>query len=127
MDSFLHKHQSALDNQRENDAIQYLEDTGVYPDPRDYSDIKVGDLVQTTEEYNSLCSISGEVIEDYGDKVVIIDECAETNDDKLEFYKSDLQIIESDPDDKDYPMETDYEPTDYEVMSSFGTKWHDGL
>ena len=21
----------------------------------------------------------------------------------------------------------DYEPTDYEMMSSFGTKWHDGL
>ena len=123
-DSFLHNHQSALDSQREDDAIQYLEDTGVYPDP---SDIKVGDLVQTTEEYNSLCSISGEVIEDYGDKVVIIDECAETDDDRLEFYKSDLQILESDLDDKHYPMETDYEPTDYEVMSSFGTKWHDGL
>ena len=27
--------------------------------------IKIGDLVQTTQEYNSLCSISGEVIEDY--------------------------------------------------------------
>jgi len=24
------------------------------------------------------------------------------------------------------PLE-DYEPTDYEMMSSFGTKWHDGL
>ena len=23
--------------------------------------------------------------------------------------------------------EDNYEPTDYEVMSSFGTKWHDGL
>lgn len=37
MDSFLHNHQSALDRQREDDAIQYLEDTGVYPnsDPHD--------------------------------------------------------------------------------------------
>ena len=34
-DSFLHNHQSALDNQREDDAIQYLEDCGVYPDPDD--------------------------------------------------------------------------------------------
>ena len=34
-DSFLHNHQSALDNQREDDAIQYLQDTGVYPDPDD--------------------------------------------------------------------------------------------
>ena len=55
--------------------------------------IKVGVYVRTTEEYNSWCSISGEVIEDYGNKVVIIDDCAETDDDKLEFHKSDLQII----------------------------------
>ncbi|MAL46786.1 hypothetical protein [Hyphomonas sp.] len=32
-DSFLHNHQSALDSQREDDAIQYLQDCGVYPDP----------------------------------------------------------------------------------------------
>ena len=62
-DSFMHNHQSALDSQREDDAIQYLQDCGVYPDP----------------------------------------------------------------DDKFFPMETDYEPTDDEVMSSFGTKWHDYL
>ena len=74
--------------------------------------IKIGDLVQTTQEYNSLCSISGEVIEDYGNKVVIIDDCAETDDNRLEFQKSDLQIIE---------------PADKEMLSSFGTKWHDGL
>jgi len=30
-DSFMHEHQAALDSQREDDAIQYLEDTGVYP------------------------------------------------------------------------------------------------
>ena len=35
MDSFLHNHQSALDSQREDDAIQYLEDTGVSPTPDD--------------------------------------------------------------------------------------------
>tara|TARA_Y100001937_G_scaffold100395_1_gene137405 strand:- start:26 stop:208 length:183 start_codon:yes stop_codon:yes gene_type:complete len=56
--------------------------------------IKIGDYVQTTEEYNSLCSISGEVIEDYGNKVVIIDDAAETDDDKLEFNKSNLKLIE---------------------------------
>ena len=33
MDSFLHFHQSALDSQREDDAIRYLEDAGIYPDP----------------------------------------------------------------------------------------------
>jgi len=57
MDSFLHNHQSALDSQREDDAIRDLENAGIYPDPG--------------------------------------------ND--------------------------DYEPTDDEVKSSFGTKWHDGL
>ena len=65
-DSFMHDHQSALDSQREDDAIQYLQDTGVYPD-------------------------SG---------------------------------IEED--EENFPAE-DYEPTDNEVMSSFGTKWHDWL
>ena len=34
-DSFMHEHQSALDSQREDDAIQYLQDCGVYPDPDD--------------------------------------------------------------------------------------------
>tara|TARA_B100000427_G_C15188295_1_gene454800 strand:+ start:425 stop:622 length:198 start_codon:yes stop_codon:yes gene_type:complete len=65
MDSFMHNHQSALDSQREDDAIQYLQDSGVYPDPYE----------------------------------------------------------------ENYPSETDddYEPTDDEVMSSFGTKWHDRL
>lgn len=33
MDSFMQNHQSALDSQREDDAIQYLQDTGIYPDP----------------------------------------------------------------------------------------------
>ena len=81
--------------------------------------IEVGDLVQTTQEYNSLCTVSGKVIEDFGNKVLIIDDDAETEDDVLEFYKSDLQIIENDND--------DYEPTDDEVMSSFGVRWHDYL
>jgi len=38
MDSFLHNHQSALDSQREDDAIKYLKDSGVYPDPDNTED-----------------------------------------------------------------------------------------
>ena len=38
MDSFMHNHQSALDNFMEDKAIQDLEDAGIYPDPRDYPD-----------------------------------------------------------------------------------------
>ena len=56
-DSFLHDHQSALDSQMEDNAIQDLEDAGIYPSSDD----------------------------------------------------------------------DDYEPTDEEMLSSFGTKWHDGL
>ena len=118
-DSFMHNHQSALDSFMEDKAIQDLENAGIYPDPKGYADIQVGDLVETTQEYNSICTVSGKVIEDFGNKVLIIDDDAETEDDVLEFYKSDLQIIENDND--------DYEPTDEEMMASFGTKWHDGL
>ena len=64
MDSFLHNHQSALDSQREDDAIQYLEDTGVYPN----------------------------------------------------VFEPSI-LIEDD----------DYEPSDFEMMASFGTVWHDWL
>jgi len=64
MDSFLHNHQSALDNQREDDAIKDLQDSGIYPDPDD-------------------------------DEISVDDD--------------------------------DYEPSDFEMMSSFGTKWHDYL
>ena len=63
-DSFLHNHQSALDSQREDDAIKDLQDSGIYPDPDD-EEISVDD--------------------------------------------------------------NDYEPTDFEMLSSFGTKWHDYL
>ena len=57
MDSFMHNHQSALDSQMEDKAIQDLEDAGIYPSPTD----------------------------------------------------------------------EDYEPADEEMLSSFGTKWHDWL
>ena len=33
MDSFKHNHQSALDNQMEDNAIQDLQDAGIYPEP----------------------------------------------------------------------------------------------
>ena len=51
--------------------------------------MNIGDRVQTI---NTLCPISGEVVEDYGNTVVIIDDAAETYDDKLEFHKSDLEL-----------------------------------
>ena len=32
-DSFIHNHQAALDSQMEDNAIQDLEDAGIYPEP----------------------------------------------------------------------------------------------
>ena len=54
--------------------------------------ITVGDYVQTID--NDFCTISGEVVEDNGNKVVIIDDAAETDDDRLEFHKSELETIQ---------------------------------
>ena len=55
--------------------------------------ILIGDYVKTTEEYNPFLVISGEVIEDHGNKVVIIDDCAEFDDDLyLLLNKSDLEL-----------------------------------
>ena len=34
-DGFMYNHQSALDSQREDDAIRDLENAGIYPDPDD--------------------------------------------------------------------------------------------
>lgn len=56
--------------------------------------MNIGDLVQTTKEYNPFCIISGKVIEDYGNKIVMIDDNAETEDNTLEFHKSDLETKE---------------------------------
>ena len=36
----------------------------------------------------------GKVVEDHGNKVVIQDQDAETDDDKLEFKKSELKLLE---------------------------------
>ena len=39
--------------------------------------------------------ITGTVVEDWGNNVVIIDDDAETLDDKLEFKKSELELEET--------------------------------
>ncbi len=41
-----------------------------------------------------MVSVIGTVIEDHGNKVVIQDQDAETNDDRLEFKKSELKLLE---------------------------------
>ena len=84
-DSFMYYHQSALDSQREDDAIRDLEDAGIYPAP--YND----------DPYNVLYK---EVIEEnpniqHHDAVLLV---------YSRWYELDQEL-----DDKHYPMETDYE------------------
>ena len=60
-DSFMHNHQAALDSQREENAIQDLEDAGIYPVPdnteileklfeESYEEIKENNLLGFDEE-----------------------------------------------------------------------------
>ena len=91
-DSFLHNHQSALDSQREDDAIQYLEDTGVYPNPD--NDAILENLYD--EAYDEL----SEKYPDYSDETL----------DRLATSLAQGKFEElPDPDNKDYPMETEDE------------------
>jgi hypothetical protein len=61
MDSFMQNHQASLDSQREDNAIQDLEDAGVYPVPDNddilerlfeeaYQEIKEDNILQLNED-----------------------------------------------------------------------------
>ena len=53
-----------------------------------------GDYIMTVgERVRTKSGVEGEIVEDYGNMVVIIDDHAETDDDLLEFKKSELEII----------------------------------
>ena len=96
MDSFMLNHQSALDSQREDDAIQHLQDSGVYPDP----DSRQNQLFKSNLEL-------------------------------LDFPEEDsvgwnLALDMTEEDEENFPAEND-EPSDFEMMASFGTVWHDWL
>ena len=52
--------------------------------------ITVGDKVQTI---NTLCPISGTIVDIYNNLIVISDDDAETDDDRLEFNVSDLELV----------------------------------
>ena len=52
--------------------------------------MNIGDRVQTI---NTLCPISGTIVEIWDNLIVIIDDDAETDDDRLEFNVSDLEVV----------------------------------
>ena len=57
--------------------------------------ISIGDrVIYRGENWGSLVSVTGTVIEDLGNEVVILDDDAETEDERLEFKKSELKILE---------------------------------
>ena len=61
--------------------------------------ISVGDRVKVIDQEGIGYEITGTVVEDWGKTVVIIDDDAETLDDRLEFRRSDLELIEEVSDD----------------------------
>ena len=52
--------------------------------------MNIGDRVQTI---NPLCPISGTIVAIYNNLIVISDDDAETDDDRLEFNLSDLELV----------------------------------
>ena len=52
--------------------------------------MNIGDRVQTI---NTLCPISGTIVDIYNNLIVISDDDAETDDDILEFNVSDLELV----------------------------------
>ena len=52
--------------------------------------MNIGDRVQTI---NTLCPISGTIVEIWDNLIVISDDDAETDDDRLEFNVSDLEVL----------------------------------
>ena len=52
--------------------------------------MNIGDRVQTI---NTLCPISGTIVDIYNNLIVISDDDAETDDDRLEFNLTDLELV----------------------------------
>ena len=95
----------------------------------------------TNYEYQDLCEELPmdklrEILEEILSEEILNKDKEHVKDQVINHYVS----LISDSDVKDYlreddrigeyaekKQEEDYEPTDYEIMSSFGTKWHDGL
>ena len=56
--------------------------------------ITVGDkVIFLGENWGSLVRVIGTVVEDHGNTVVIKDQDAETDDDRLEFKKSEVKLL----------------------------------
>lgn len=57
--------------------------------------IAIGDkVIYRGEHWGSPVSVTGTVIEDHGNSVVIEDDHAETEDSRLEFKKSQVKLLE---------------------------------
>ena len=101
-DSFMHKHQASLDSQREEDEINWL-----FPQP-DNDEI--------------LERLYDEAWEDYRKEHNL------TDDELYELEQnSDTGVIPEIEEEAQKRFEELVEPSDEDMMSSFGTKWHDGL
>ena len=52
--------------------------------------VNIGDRVQTL---NTLCPITGQIVDMYKNLVTIADDDAETTDDLLSFHADDLEVV----------------------------------
>ena len=66
-------------------SMEYIRNVNVIPLLMD-----IGDRVQTL---NTLCPISGEIVDMYKNLVTIADDDAETTDDLLSFHVDDLEVV----------------------------------
>ena len=101
-DSFMHKHQASLDSQREEAEINWL-----FPEPANDEILE---------------RLYDEAWEDYRKEHNLTDN---------ELYEleqnSDTGVIPEIEEEAQKRFEESVEPSDEDMMSSFGTKWHDWL
>ena len=86
-------------------------------------------IVQAREEFNNLQENSLVQIreqEEAEEETEDLEAEFEEEPEAEEGEETEEVEAEEEVEDEDFPYE-DYEPSDLEMMSSFGTKWHDGL
>ena len=89
MDSFMQNHQSALDNQMEDNAIQDLQDAGIYPDPStDKNVTSIADLssyyFSSEEDLEEVSSLNNDQL-----KLWLIDKVLEGEIEVLQFFQEE--------------------------------------
>ena len=111
-----------IDNPLENQVMEEKDNEYLSEQFYEHCEDKAKEIA---EEFNLLPEFLDDFIEYYADICLDSDEGYSLINDKSLI---DDWWIENEDNYDDYSSPyKDYEPTDDEMMSSFGTKWHDGL